>query len=66
MQKDWEDLTFKGYSYKDEQLDLLDKEYKVLGKIKNALDDNANKNTLKNLDKEYLKVMDERFEKTDP
>ena len=66
MQNDWDNLTFRGYSYNDKELELLDKEYKILGKIKKALDDNADKNTLKNLGKEYLKVMDERFEKTDP
>lgn len=66
MQKDWDNITFRGYSYNDKELDLLDKEYKILGKIKNALDENADVNTLKNLGKEYLKVMDERFEKTNP
>ncbi len=66
MQKDWDDLTFRGYSYNDEELNLLDKEYKVLGKTKKALDENADKNALKNLGKEYLKVMDERIEKTNP
>lgn len=66
MQKDWDNITFRGYSYNDKELDLLDKEYKVLGKIKKALDENADVNILKNLGKEYLKVMDERFEKTDP
>lgn len=65
MQKDWDNITFRGYSYNDKELDLLNKEYEVLGEIKNALDKNADKNTLENLGKEYLKVMDERFENTD-
>ena len=66
MQKNWDNITFRGYSYNDNELDLLDDEYKVLEEIRNALDKNADKNTLKNLGKEYLKVMDERFKKTDP
>lgn len=66
MQKNWDNITFRGYSYNDKELDLLDKEYEILEEIRNALDKNADKNTLKNLGKEYLKVMDERFKKTDP
>lgn len=65
MQKNWDNISFRGYSYNDNELDLLDNEYEVLEEIKKALDKNDDKNTLKNLGKEYLKVMDERFEKTD-
>lgn len=65
MQKNWDNISFRGYSYNDNELDLLDNEYEVLEEIKKALDKNDDKNTLKNLGKEYLKVMDKRFEKTD-
>lgn len=65
MQKDWDNLTFRGYAYNEKELELLDKEYKVLSKIKNAIENKAENDELLTLGNEYLKVMDERFEKTD-
>lgn len=65
MQSDWDNITFRGLSYDGKELDLLDKEYQILSKIKEAIDYKADKDTLLSLGKDYLKVMDERFENTD-
>ncbi len=65
MQSDWDNITFRGLSYNDKELDLLDKEYQILSKIDKAIDSKADKDTLLSLGYDYLKVMDERFEKTD-
>lgn len=65
MQSDWDNITFRGLSYNDKELDLLDKEYQILSKIKKAIDGKADKDTLLSLGNDYLKVMDERFENTD-
>lgn len=65
MQSDWDNITFRGYAYNEKELELLDKEYQVLSEIKKAIDSKASKDTLLSLGNDYLKIMDERFEKTD-
>lgn len=67
VQKDWKDETFRGLSYSWQELQLLDKEYQILDKIKEEVGKEAtDKIILKTLLKDYLAVMEERSKKTDP
>lgn len=66
VQEDWDDLTFRGLSYSDDELTLLDKEYKLLDQIKDEVEkENSDKILLDSYLKDYLKIMDERIKFTD-
>lgn len=66
VQEDWDDLTFRGLSYSDDELILLDKEYKLLDKIKDEVEkENSDKILLDSYLKDYLKIMEERIKFTD-
>lgn len=66
VQEDWDDLTFRGLSYSDDELTLLDKEYQLLDQIKDEVEkENSDKILLDSYLKNYLKIMDERIKFTD-
>lgn len=65
MQDGWNDETFRDLSYNEEELDLIDKEYQVLDKIDQELKASADTDKFMEYAGEYLKVMDERFDKID-
>ena len=65
MQGAWNNLTFRGLSYDENELDLLDKEYQILDKIKDGIDKDISKDELLDLTRSYLDIMDERVKNTD-
>lgn len=65
MQDGWTNDTFRGLSYNEDELALLDKEYQVLDKIDQELKGSSDKEKLILYVKEYIDVMDQRFESTD-
>lgn len=65
MQGDWKNLSFRGLSYDEDELDLLDREYQILDEINNGIDNDISKDELLELTRSYLDIMDERFKHTD-
>lgn len=65
MQGDWKNLSFRGLSYDEDELDLLDREYQILDEINNGIDNNISKDELLEFTRSYLDVMDERIKNTD-
>lgn len=66
MQQNWTDLTFRGMSYSDSEIALLDEEYKILDKIKDEVEkETSDKDSLDSNLKEYVSIMKKRKENTD-
>lgn len=66
MQQNWTDLTFRGMSYSDSEIALLDEEYKILDKIKDEVEkETSDKDLLDSHLKEYVSIMKKRKENTD-
>ena len=66
MQQNWTDLTFRGMSYSDSEIALLDEEYKILDKIKDEVEKaTSDKDLLDSHLKEYVSIMKKRKENTD-
>lgn len=66
MQQNWTDLTFRGMSYSDSEIALLDEEYKILDKIKDEVEkETSDKDLLDSNLKEYVSIMKKRKENTD-
>lgn len=66
MQQNWTDITFRGMSYSDSEIALLDEEYKILDKIKDEVEkETSDKDLLDSHLKEYVSIMKKRKENTD-
>lgn len=66
VQEDWDDLTFRGLSYSEDELTLLDREYRLLDKIKDEVEkENSDKILLDSYLKDYLEIMEDRKKFTD-
>lgn len=65
IQEGWKSLSFRGLSYSQEELQLLDKEYQVLDKLQSQVEKTTPDPILiKSLLKDYLAVMDQRVQHT--
>lgn len=66
VQDGWQDPSFKGLSYSEAELDLLNEEYIILDKIHDILEaDSFDRGALSAELLNYVEIMNERIEKTD-
>ncbi|HAP5652790.1 TPA: hypothetical protein IU076_002797 [Enterococcus faecalis] len=61
MQRDWQNVSIRGQTYSDKELDFLNKEYILLDKIKQELNSSTpNKENLINLSQKYISIIEQR------
>ncbi|NAB66119.1 hypothetical protein GUJ20_13380 [Enterococcus faecalis] len=61
MQSDWKDASIHSQTYSDKELNLLNKEYILLDKIKKELSNSTpNKENLINLSQQYISIVEQR------